>query len=1022
MKRALILILHLFLLPYLCFAQNTAEMSEEAIYAQAELGLQLYEEGDYAQACQSLKLVAESGQLDKPSLGMIAYYLCDSYYGMAEDLEDGSLEKYETMRECYQWMQMVDWKQFKDMDIKAADVRQNVITAYVFAIHFYSGTSEDKEKAISLELEALNLYQAISKNDMTIASIKAHLHQIYLETRQWDESIKMAKDAEKIIITQGGLVSDLAIIYCNLAMIYNQKKEITTSGQYANRVLTCMRDRSEDDLSYDERICYSVALYYLAISYQQIAKPIYYDYFKQAYRLIKITDPMRNERYFRELLLQLVITSRELNDQEYTAKYMEELVALCQEYEDPRGRLYNEVFAYYLEWLAHEREVEQVMEIYQDYLSKNNVNQIISSTEVCDFEEWPMADRTSTFLHILETVIYQYADYMQYAPEQFSDLKSRLQEWPKVDKRAYEMLSFLSYIEGDYKACIAYGQKAFNPDVFHLDQSTFLLQGMTNSARQLKQYKLMEGYNEALFTMDKMLLKRNFNNVTSEVRSNYWSLAESHFVAAISNALVCHSEKSLELAYNASLCRKGVLLSTEVGLSRIVAESRDTCLQRMYQDYLKIHAARNELALKGNESLARYLAEEADKLEAEVIHKAQAYDNMADVFDISWKEISHKLSAKEAAVEFEQYIDEEDELRYVALVIAQGKMHKVDLFSEDELHTLIKNAYKDETLARSLWTPIVSIAPDIQKLYFAPCGMLYNIAIESLPTSSGFISDGLKLIRVSSTRELVRSGRKKKAGTEAVLYGGLQYDMDVDEMVSIEKSQKGLRGALASIDPLPGTLDEVKAIATTLSQSKITPTLFCDTQGTERSVKNQSSQPLRIMHIATHGFYNDHIEDNMSALAGLSPIQRGISNEDFALMRSGLFLAGAENKLMGEDIPQGVDDGMLTAQEISTLDLQGLDLVTLSACETALGDISGDGVFGLQRGFKKAGVHSILMSLWKVDDQATCKLMTEFYSNWIGKKMTKYDALEIAKLTVRETAGWDDPKYWAAFILLDAID
>lgn len=117
-----------------------------------------------------------------------------------------------------------------------------------------------------------------------------------------------------------------------------------------------------------------------------------------------------------------------------------------------------------------------------------------------------------------------------------------------------------------------------------------------------------------------------------------------------------------------------------------------------------------------------------------------------------------------------------------------------------------------------------------------------------------------------------------------------------------------------------------------------------------------------------------------------------------------------------------IGDNKLMSSEISLLNLHGLDLVTLSACDSGLGDITGDGVFGLQRGFKKAGANSILMSLWKVDDEATCKLMTEFYSNWIGKKMTKHDALEAAKKTVRETKGWEDPKYWASFILLDGLD
>lgn len=141
------------------------------------------------------------------------------------------------------------------------------------------------------------------------------------------------------------------------------------------------------------------------------------------------------------------------------------------------------------------------------------------------------------------------------------------------------------------------------------------------------------------------------------------------------------------------------------------------------------------------------------------------------------------------------------------------------------------------------------------------------------------------------------------------------------------------------------------------------------------------------------------------------------------MQRTGLYLAGAQKARMCKDyVIEGVEDGILTAYEISQTNLNNLDIAVLSACETALGDITADGVAGLQRGFKQAGTNSLLMSLWPVNDGATCKLMTNFYSNWIEHKMSKHDALEAAKKAVRETPGWEDPKFWAAFILLDALD
>jgi CHAT domain-containing protein len=152
--------------------------------------------------------------------------------------------------------------------------------------------------------------------------------------------------------------------------------------------------------------------------------------------------------------------------------------------------------------------------------------------------------------------------------------------------------------------------------------------------------------------------------------------------------------------------------------------------------------------------------------------------------------------------------------------------------------------------------------------------------------------------------------------------------------------------------------------------------------------------------------------------------------------------------LTGDNNYQVSDDGVLTAKEISMLDLRGVDLLVLSACQTGLGKITGDGVFGLQRGFKKAGANAILMSLWKVDDRATRLLMTRFY-DYLMEGVGKHEALrraqhdlrthevevesrtssrhaissrqKRAKKTTKSTL-YDDPYYWAAFILLDGME
>lgn len=122
------------------------------------------------------------------------------------------------------------------------------------------------------------------------------------------------------------------------------------------------------------------------------------------------------------------------------------------------------------------------------------------------------------------------------------------------------------------------------------------------------------------------------------------------------------------------------------------------------------------------------------------------------------------------------------------------------------------------------------------------------------------------------------------------------------------------------------------------------------------------------------------------------------------------------NSWLGESLPEGLEDGILTGEEIAGMNLSNTDLVVLSACQTGLGEITRDGVYGLQRAFKAAGVGTIVMSLWEVNDEATELMMTKFYSHLsLGK--SKRESFDYAVSAVK--AEYDDPEYWAAFIMID---
>ena len=204
-----------------------------------------------------------------------------------------------------------------------------------------------------------------------------------------------------------------------------------------------------------------------------------------------------------------------------------------------------------------------------------------------------------------------------------------------------------------------------------------------------------------------------------------------------------------------------------------------------------------------------------------------------------------------------------------------------------------------------------------------------------------------------------------------------------------------------------------------LESHKIGVKTYTGVVGNEESFKSLSGKKIPIIHLATHGFFYKNEDVNKKPfLEQICMESQNYFKPDNSLKRSGLILAGAQRAWLGEPIPDSVEDGILLAEEIAAMDLSGTDLVVLSACETGLGEITSEGVFGLQRAFKKAGVQTLIMSLWKVDDNATSLFMQTFYKHWLDGK-SKHEAFSIAQSTVRENESYSNPYYWAAFIMLD---
>lgn len=410
----------------------------------------------------------------------------------------------------------------------------------------------------------------------------------------------------------------------------------------------------------------------------------------------------------------------------------------------------------------------------------------------------------------------------------------------------------------------------------------------------------------------------------------------------------------------------------------------------------------------------------------------------ANRMKITWKDIQQQMSGEDIAIEFISTIEENGTYNtYHALVLDKNNPspRMITLYGETELEEIKKTTTRNisDIVGELIWKPILAQYGNARNIYFSPYGIMHMIPIEYYNVDSiTSMHEYYNMYRLSSTKELVSKYNYKNVNS-AVLYGGLDYN-ELKE-VATETDNKQTSGVWRSIadrggfDPLFNTLVETKEIKDLLEGKDISTTLYTGDKGTEESFRNLSSQNHNIIHLATHGMYirQDNVlekkaENNFNFLESLVNDKDPVK-EDAILTHSFLVMSGG-NKLVTRNLVTGsINDGILTSKEISQLDLRGLDLVVLSACETALGDINSGGIYGLQRGFKKAGANTILMSLNKVDDEATKLLMVEFYKNLMSGK-TKHQSLKNAQKYLRsfENGKYDDPKYWASFIMLDGLN
>lgn len=530
--------------------------------------------------------------------------------------------------------------------------------------------------------------------------------------------------------------------------------------------------------------------------------------------------------------------------------------------------------------------------------------------------------------------------------------------------------------------------------------------------------------------------------------------------------------------YNNQLGNKGLLFYTNQNIREQVLASKDEGLFQKYKRWTQLKEQLSKVYKLDSEDIATQnipldsLEEVANFIEKDLSLRIAISNTKEgkEKTQITWKDIQRKLNPDEAAIEmirFQEFLPDSggrytDKIYYAALIITQKTKKNPALILIDNGEDLekkyvrfyrnsIKFRIKDAKSYSYFWQKIdtAAVLKGIKKIYFSPDGAYNKININTLydEISKKFVVDKTEIHTLTNTRDLIAlknnaNSTVSLSATKAFLVGypNYHYLKQKTAMLSpnLVEENKNLAMPLAKnkniqtrgdignllrggkIDDLPGTREEILSIEKIFNQYQIPNQVELGDKASEENIKDITQCSL--LHIATHGFFSPDIGANEVHNPNIVKLESNLNNP---LLNSGLLLAGADNAFSQETLLAEIkalsdnstyEDGVLTAYEVMNLNLSNVDLVVLSACETGLGEVrNGEGVFGLQRAFQTAGAKTIVMSLWKVSDEATKQLMENFYDEYC-KTRQKRQAFLSAQLKLREQ--FPDAFYWGAFVMI----
>lgn len=503
----------------------------------------------------------------------------------------------------------------------------------------------------------------------------------------------------------------------------------------------------------------------------------------------------------------------------------------------------------------------------------------------------------------------------------------------------------------------------------------------------------------------------SFLSLAEKGRESYWAIQSRICFRPLAN-IVSTTEDNSGLLYDIALISKGLLTDSSAHFLDFISSHADETLKAKWNEYLEVQQSLGDMIVSSSEdeqiidSLKMRLA----TLEAEMMYYARRVGSPFPGITGTWQQVENVLTASDASVELTRYTERETgKPRYIASVLRKGGAPvniSLDNFDEDQIQrTPFNRIYKTTTLYEILISPIEPYLKGVDRIYFSPDGLINSIALENIPTPSGkTMGEEYSMLRLSTTRQLI-SPVPSEPWSSAALLGGFNYNLGIDEMEYYAETmrERGGNESMHSWRYLPGSLEEIEIVNGLLKT--LNPIVIQGEEGVEESFKSLSGKQINLIHIATHGYYDKHAVTNV--------VQQSDFEEEQLMEASGLVFSGANN----HEQVAGVGEGLLSAREISRLNLIGCDLIVLSSCGSGLGITSfANENYGLVRAFKKAGCRSILMSLWDIDDTASRHFMEFFYKAKLDGASND-EAIVKARSNLKEK--YKEPKYWAPFVLID---